>query len=129
MQVHRAREGFEAAGARLALIGQGNARQAASFRRRMALDVPVLADEGRLSYRVAGARRGGIDQLLGPRSVVSGLHHMARSGVVQGRPVGDVTQLGGAMVIHPDGSVGFRRMAEHAGDSAEPTDLLAAVAA
>ena len=129
MQVHRARAEFDAAGAQLALIGQGNARHAASFRRRMALDVPVLADERRASYRAAGARRGNVDELIGPRSVVTGLRHMARSGVVQGRPVGDVTQLGGAMVIHPDGSVSLHRMADHAGDNAEPADLLAAVAA
>ena len=95
----------------------------------MGLDVPVLADEHRASYRAAGGQRANIEQLLGPKSVISGLRHMARSGVGQGRPVGDVTQLGGAMVIRPDGSLGFHRMAEHAGDSAEPADLLAAVAA
>ena len=129
MQVHRARERFDAAGVRLALIGQGRARQAAAFRRRMGLAVPVLADAHRDSYRAAGAHRGSLEQLVGPRSVVSGLHHMARSGVVQGRPVGDVTQLGGAMAIRPDGTIALHRMAEHAGDNAEPAELLAAVRA
>jgi peroxiredoxin len=129
VQVHRARQEFQAAGARVVLIGQGRARQAARFRRVMALDVPVLADAERESYRAAGARRGSLGDLVGPRSVASGIHHMARSGVVQGRPVGDVTQLGGAMVIRPGGSVAHAHMAQHAGDNAEPAELLAAVAA
>jgi len=118
-----------AADAALALIGQGGPRQAAAFRRRMGLDVAVLADEDRASYRVAGARRGNLEQLVGPRSVISALHHMARSGVMQGRPVGDVAQLGGAMAIRPDGSVALHRMADHAGDTVEPAELVAAVRA
>ncbi len=125
MQLHGAREQFAAAGARLALIGQGGARQAAHFRRRMGLDgTLVLADADRASYRAAGARRGGVAELLGPRSIVSGVKHAARSRVMQGRPVGDVTQLGGAMVVRPGGAVAFWRMAEHAGDSVEPAELL-----
>ncbi len=129
MQLHRAHSQFEDAGARLVLIGQAGARQAAHFRRKMGIDVPVLADESRASYKAAGARRGGVGELVGPRSVASGVRHMARSRVIQGRPVGDVTQLGGAMVVRPGGAVSFARMAEHAGDSVEASELLAAVRA
>ncbi len=130
MQLHGAREQFTAAGARLVLIGQGGARQAAHFRRRMGVEgVLVLADADRASYRAAGARRGGVGELLGPKSVVSGVKHAARSRVIQGRPVGDVTQLGGAMIVRPGGAVAFWRMAEHAGDSVEPRELLEVVAA
>ncbi len=129
MQLHRAREPFEAAGARLVLIGQAGARQAAHFRRRMGIDLPVLADAERASYRAAGARRGGVAELVGARSIATGVRHAVRSGVMQGRPVGDVAQLGGAMVVRPDGTVAFARMAEHAGDNVEPAELLEAVRA
>ncbi len=129
MQLHRARASFAEAGAHLVLIGQGGPRQAAHLRRKLGLDgVPILADADRASYRAAGARRGGVAELLGPKSVVSAVNHMARSRVVQGRPVGDVSQLGGAMVVRPGGEVAFWRMAEHAGENAEAAELLAAVA-
>ena len=130
MQLHGAREQFAAAGARLVLIGQGGARQAAHFRRKMGLDgTLVFADGDRASYRAAGARRGGVAELLGPKSVVSGVKHAARSRVMQGRPVGDVTQLGGAMVVAPGGEVRFARMARHAGDNVDVGELLDAIGA
>ncbi len=125
----RAHEAFDAAGARLVLIGQAGARQAAHFRRKLGLESLVLADPDRASYKAAGAVRGGVGELIGPRSVATGIKHMARSRVIQGRPVGDVTQLGGAMVVATGGSVVFHRMAEHAGDNVEPDELLAAARA
>jgi len=128
VQVHRARERFEDAGARLVLIGQAGPRQAAHFRRKLGLDpLPVLADADRSSYRAAGAVKGGLAELVGPASVLSGVKHMARSRQVQGRPVGDVNQLGGAMVVAPGGRVVFERMARHAGDNVEPDELLGAL--
>src|ERR1700730_4287466 len=48
--LHRARPDFEAAGAKLYLIGQATPRQAAHFRRRLGIELPILADESRESY-------------------------------------------------------------------------------
>ena len=127
MQLHRAREEFEAAGATVTLIGQANPRQATAFRRKTKIDLPVLADEDRRTYKLAGLKRGSVSQLVGPRSVLSGLKHSARSGQVQGRVIGDVAQLGGAMVIGPGGEVVFEQRSKNAGDTIEPEDLLQAV--
>ncbi len=127
MQLHRARERFEAAGATLTLIGQATPRQAAHFRRKLGVEVPVLADEERRTYKLAGLRRASVAQLVGPRSVISGVKHGARSGVMQGRIVGDAAQLGGAMVVAPGGEVLFEQRSEHAGDSVEADELLAAL--
>ena len=127
MQLHRARERFEAAGATLTLIGQATPRQAANFRRKLGVEVPVLADEERRTYKLAGLRRASVAQLVGPRSVISGVKHGARSGVMQGRIVGDAAQLGGAMVVAPGGEVLFEQRSEHAGDSVEADELLAAL--
>ena len=127
MQLHRAREEFEAAGVKLVLIGQATPRHAAHFRRKLEIDLPVLADEERRTYKVAGFPRAGVTQLLGPRSVLSGVKHGARSGVMQGRVIGDAAQLGGAMVIGPGDEVLFEQRSQNAGDTIEPADLLAAV--
>jgi hypothetical protein len=127
VQLHRARERFAEAGARLVLIGQATPRQAAAFRRKTKIDLPVLADEERRTYKLAGLKRGNLTQLLGPRSVLAGVRHGARSGVVQGRIVGDAAQLGGALVVGRGGEVLYEQRSRHAGDTVEPDELLAAV--
>jgi peroxiredoxin len=125
VQLHRARDQFEAAGASLTLIGQVTPRHAAHFRRRQGIELPVLADEDRASYRAAGAKVATMGELLGPKVVAKGLATTARTGLVQGRTVGHPAQLGGAMVIAPDGRVVFSHMAQDASDNAEPEEILA----
>ena len=127
MQLHRAREEFEAAGATLTLIGQATPRQATAFRRKTKIDLPVLADEERATYKAMGFPRANLGQLLGPRSVIAGIKHGARSGQVQGRIIGDAAQLGGALVVAPGDKVLLEQRSEHAGDTIEPDELLAAV--
>jgi len=109
------------------LIGQATPRQAAAFRRKTKIDLPVLADEERETYKVAGLKRGSLTQLVGPRSVLAGVKHTARSGQLQGRVIGDAAQLGGAMVIGPGDEVLFERRSRHAGDTVEVDELLEAV--
>ena len=123
----RAREKFDEAGARLVLIGQLTPRHAAHFRRREKIDVPVLADNDRASYRAAGAKKGGAAQLIGPSVVAKGLMTTLKTGKMQTRTIGDPAQLGGAMVIRADGTIAWSRMARDAGDNASPDELLAAV--
>jgi peroxiredoxin len=119
---------FEAAGVRVVLVGQGKPRQAAHFRRRMGIDLPVLADESRESYRAAGAKVATAGELVGPKSVTQGLKATfeSRGKVHQGRIIGHPAQLGGAMVIAPGGEVTWSHMAEDASDNASPEDILAA---
>lgn len=124
MQLHRAHEQFEAAGAKVVLIGMGSPRQSTWFERKFAPGETVLADEERASYKAMGLKVGSVGNLLGAKSVVAGVKHAARSGVMQGKPVGNVAQLGGALVVAPGGEVVFSHRSEHAGDSAEPEALL-----
>ena len=126
MQLHRAREQFEQAGVGLVLIGQASPRQATAFRRKMEIDLPVLADEERATYKAAGLERANVSQLLGPRSVLSGVKHGARSGVVQGRIIGDAAQLGGAVIVAPGGDVVYEQAQRNAGDTVEADALLEA---
>jgi peroxiredoxin len=125
----RARDQFDAAGANLVLIGQLTPRHAAHFRRRQEIELPVLADEDRVSYRAAGAEVGSLGDLFGPKVVAKGALTTFRTGKLQGRTLGHPAQLGGAMVVAPDGAVAWSHMARDASDNASPEEILAAVEA
>jgi peroxiredoxin len=124
----RARQDFEAAGADLVLIGQLTPRHAAHFRRRQKIELPVLADEERTSYRAAGAKVGSMGELIGPKVIAKGALTSLRERKLQTRTIGHPAQLGGAMVIAPGGQVLLSHMAKDASDNAEPRELLAALA-
>jgi hypothetical protein len=127
VQLHRARDRFEAQGLDLVLIGQATPRHAKHFQGKLDLDgQTILADEDRSTYKLAGFRRGTTSQVIGPQAVFAGLKHARRSSVRQGRIIGDAAQLGGAMVICPDGTVALHRASENSGDTISPDDLLAA---
>lgn len=123
----RAREQFEEAGVRLVLIGQLTPRHAAHFRRRQDIELQVLADEERASYRAAGAKVGKLGDLVGPKVVAKGALTSLRTRKLQGRTLGHPAQLGGAMVIDPSGQVLWSHMAEDASDNASPEDILSAL--
>jgi peroxiredoxin len=129
VQLHRAKEQFDQAGVSLVLIGQLTPRHAAHFRRRLDLDLPVLADERRASYKAAGAKTATLGELLGPKVIAKGIATQRKTGQVQGRTVGHPAQLGGAMLIEPGGAVAWSHMSEDASDNAEPVATLAAARA
>jgi hypothetical protein len=93
----------------------------------MGIDLPILADEERVSYKAAGAKLATLDELLGGSVVVKGVVASARDGVVQGRTVGEPAQLGGSMIIHPDGSIPWTHMSEDASDIAGPSEIVEAL--
>ena len=111
----------------MVLIGQLTPRHAAHFRSRQGIELTVLADEDRASYKLAGAKIATVGELVGPGVVAKGLMTTLRTGKVQGRTIGHPAQLGGAMVIAPGGKVVWSHMAEDAGDNAPPEEILAAV--
>ena len=128
LQLDRDRQEFEDAGVGLFLIGHGTPDQAADFRDSLKLGLPVLADRRRDSYRIAGAKVATVGELLGPRSVGKGLAATLRSAgrIRQGKIIGHAAQLGGVLVIQPDGAVSWAHIAQDAGDHAPPEDILAA---
>ena len=128
VELEGARSEFDTAGVRVVLVGQATPRQAAHFRKRLEIDLPVLADEQRESYKAAGAKVATAGELLGPKSVSQGLKKTfeSRGKVHQGRVIGHPAQLGGAMVVAPGGEVTWSHMAENASDNATPDEILAA---
>jgi hypothetical protein len=129
VQLYRARKQVTGGRASLTLIGQGTPRHAAHFRRRQEIGLPVLADEECVSYRAAGTRRGNVADLLGPKPVVKGIVAAVKRGQMQGRPVGDVARLGGAMIVLPGDEIAWARMAEDAADNVSAAELADAVGA
>jgi peroxiredoxin len=128
VQLHGARSEFEAAGVPLVLIGQATPRDAADFRRSQGIELPVLVDRKRVSYKAAGAKVGTMGELLGPTSLRKGVARSLRSAgrIHQGRTIGHPAQLGGAMVVAADGRIAWSHMSEDASDNAPPEEILAA---
>ena len=123
------RKSIEEAGASLTFIGQATPRHAANFRRKQELETTVLADADRVSYKAAGTKIATADELVGPKQVVRGISNVFTTGQIQGRPIGNVAQLGGVLMVAPDGKVVWTHLSDDASDNAPPEDVLAAVRA
>ena len=129
MQLHRDREKFDAAGARLVVIGQGTPEQAAHFRESLELDFPIYVDQGREVYEAAGTKIATFDELLGPKMVARGAAAAAKNGVHQGRTVGHPAQLGGVLVVLPGDDIAYCHLSDDASDNPPNSEVLAAVKA
>jgi hypothetical protein len=131
VQLHRARGEFEAAGARLVVVGPGTPAHAADFRRRQKVDdLLLLVDTDRTAYKLAGTRRASVAELLGPKVALKGLRSTLR-GHPQGPTFGggDPAQLGGVLVVASDGSIPWGHLSEDASDNPPVDEVLAAARA
>jgi peroxiredoxin len=136
VRLHRLRDDFEAAGVRLVMVGHGTPEMAAAFRRAQGVDLPVLVDPERHIYEVIGAKVATLPELIGPRQVLAGLRASIKSrtrqgniAVHQGRIIGHAAQLGGVLVIAPDGSIRYAHLSETASDYPSAREVLAAARA
>jgi hypothetical protein len=126
VQLHRDREKFEQAGVRLVVVGQGRPQQAEHFMKTQGVELDMLVDSKREAYRAAGAKVGTFNELLGPRVVAKGIRRAAASRVHQGRTVGHPAQLGGVLLVMPDGSIPYSHLSEDASDNPPNDEVLAA---
>jgi hypothetical protein len=129
VQLHRDRRKFEEAGVRLAVIGQGRPEDARHFQETLEVDLPMYVSGDRAAYRAAGTKVGTLGELLGPRSVLKGIRRSASDRVVQGRIVGHAAQLGGVLIVKPDGSIPYAHLAQDASDTPPNDEVLAAARA
>jgi hypothetical protein len=127
VQLHRDRAKFEQAGVRLVVVGQGRPEQAEHFQKTQGVDLHMLVDADREAYRAAGAKVGTFNELLGPRVVAKGIRRAAASRVHQGRTLGHPAQLGGVLLVMPDGSIPYSHLSEDASDNPPNDEVLAAV--
>lgn len=126
MQLHRDRDKFEAAGVRLVVIGQGTPAHGAHFRDSHDIELEILVDGGRESYDAAGTKVATVGELLGPRVVAKGATEGLKQRLLQQRTQGHAAQLGGVMIVMPDGSVPYTHLSDDASDNAPNEEVLAA---
>ncbi len=130
MQLHRAREDFEAVGARLVAIGQGTPRHAEHFVEEYELDgMQVLVDPARETYELAGAKVATVDELWHPKIVARATKIAATDRLAQGKTQGHSAQLGGVLVVACDGEIAYAHMADDASDNAPVDEVLKAARA
>lgn len=124
-----ARHRFRAAGAEIVLIGQATPSDAADFRAKFGLELTLLADEQRASYRALHLKRAGLTGLIGPRVLLRAVSTVLGRRVRQGRTIGHPAQLGAALAVAPGDRVLFEQRARDAADNVPPDELLAAIEA
>ena len=109
------------------LIGQATPADAAAFRRQFKLELPILVDRRRESYRAIGAKMAGASGLFGPKVILRAFTTVLGRRVSQGRTIGHPAQLGAALVVAQGGEVLFEQRARDASDNASAETLLAAL--
>lgn len=100
----------------------------AAYVERHDLAFPVLVDPAREVYRTYGYRRGSVRRVWGWRAAKRYVE-LFRSGGIKGlrRPVEDTLQLGGDVVISPDGALAYAFHGDGPDDRPSIDELLDAV--
>lgn len=125
VQLHRAIDQIQAAGAELFVIGNGAANFIAGFRDETGLTGAVYTDPSLAVYQAAQLKRG-LRTVLSVTAAARSVGTLAR-GFRQGRTQGDNLQQGGVLVIARDGRVLWQHISASPGDNAAPADIVAAV--
>ena len=91
-------------------VGQGTGDEAAEVAREEQVDIPVLGDPGKASYRSLGLERAGwFSLVLQPmlENLAEALSAIGKASLRwSASPRSDVRQLGGVMIVDAEGVVG-----------------------
>ena len=126
VQLHRERFAIHDRGAEIIMIGNGAPNFAKAFQEDFSITTPMYVDPSLESYRALGMRRGLLATLFSGKVLVHGARAL-RGGFRQGITRGDHWQLGGVLVVRPDGAVLYRHLSETAGDHPPLSDIIAAL--
>jgi hypothetical protein len=127
VQLHRHRDEIHGRGAELITVGNGAPHFARAFQEDQGITTPMYVDPSRATYRALGMRRSRIVDLITGRTLLHAIRAM-RAGFRQGTTQGDAFQLGGVLVVKPDGEVLMRYLGNEAGDHPPEADVLATLA-
>jgi hypothetical protein len=117
---------FQALGAKLAAIGLGDRHYAQIFREETGIQFPLLIDDQRAAYKVAGLRSANILHLL--RADNKQARDRAHAAGYKQHKLGrDPFQLGGSFVFGPGNVDRFAHISQTFGDNATPAALLDAL--
>jgi hypothetical protein len=117
---------FRDRGVALAAIGLGDREHARRFREETGVTFPLLVDEGRQAYAIAGLGSGNLLHLLRRDNFQSRMRARA-GGHRQRKPGKNPFQLGGSFIFAPGNIDRFAHVSKTFGDNATPATLLAAL--
>lgn len=100
---------------------------ARDFAEQFDVGVPLFTDPSRKSYEVAGWRRPLGTAVLGLGATLKASVRAMKGGFRQGKTQGDAFQLGGVLLVSPDGRVLFEHTEKTAGDHADVASILTAL--
>ncbi len=126
VEIWSKREQYEKGGAKIYFVGNGARFMIKSFKEDLGIqDAPVYTDPSLVSFRASGFKRGFL-AALGPRAVANAIKAVAE-GHAQGgmyqKDQGDLWQLGGILVVKPEGKVGYHFISSAAGDYSPENDI------
>jgi hypothetical protein len=120
------RQEFSAKGAGLAAIGLGDMNYARMFRDDTGIDFPLLVDENREAYRLAGLKSANLLHLLRKDNALSRSRAKA-AGHRQHKLGKDPFQLGASFVFAPGNVDRYAYLSRTFGDNAPLPELLRAL--
>lgn len=123
--MHREREAFQKLGAQAVVVGHSSLRYAKAFVDETHIELPVYVDEKRVVYKALEFKRP-LLAFLSPR-VFKRAAEARAEGFTQPGVHGDAFQLGGVLLLMPDGSIPYKYASQFAGDHPKIEDLKAAV--
>lgn len=127
VQVWADRAKYEASGAQIVFVGNGAHHFIKTFKEDLNIqDATVYTDPTLVSFQAMGFKRGFL-VALGPRSIASGLG-MFKKGHKQGaysKSSGDLWQMGGLIVVKPNGTVAYHYISTALGDYPPEQDVVA----
>ena len=116
---------FAQNGAQLAIIGNGRVKDLKKFRQQTGYQGILLTDPSRESYNFLKFKSG-LTDIIGVKSFTQSFSAL-RAGFMPGALQGHALQLGGAIVVAPDGNIRYFFKSSAAGDHPPVEALLAAV--
>jgi AhpC/TSA antioxidant enzyme len=123
MQLRQAYPKIQAANTQVVAIGMGNPVESRSFKHRLQIPFTLLSDDRQGSYKEIelGKASGGNELRSG---TMGSLFGEVLKGNFGGIPVGDITQLGGTIIVDTNGTIRYFHRAESTNDNAPVADLL-----
>lgn len=124
-EVWQNKEKYEKDGAKIYFIGNGAPYLISGFKEELGIqDATIFTDPKLESFKAAGFRRGFL-AALGPRVLLNAAKAYAdgnRQGGMYRKEQGDLWQLGGILVIKPEGKVAYHFISQAAGDFSPEMD-------
>ena len=107
------------------MVGNGKVKDLKKFRDVTGYRGTLLTDPTRDTYKILKFKRG-LSDIIGMKSFTQ-IFSALRSGIMPGSLQGDALQLGGAIVVAPEGNITYLFRSSAAGDHPPLEALLAAV--